>query len=255
MTRLSSEKAETLQIWNRRSRTGCSQGIVRIRPCPADDDWLHVVGLYNYRPTLCNSMTDTKRDRILRMLKRTRVLRPRDIEAIGISRSYLNKLYAEGVLDRPGRGLYVLQDDEPSEQRSLVEACRRVPHGVVCLLSALQFHGLTTQAPFEVWMAIDAKARLPRVDYPPLRIVRFSGVALTAGVQEHTIEGVTVRVYAPAKTVADCFKYRNKVGIDVAIEALRDCLRQRQATSDELWEAARACRMTNVIRPYLEATA
>lgn len=200
-------------------------------------------------------MPTTKRDQILRLLKKTRVLRPQDVEAVGISRTYLNKLYTQGVLDRPSRGLYILQDDEPSELRSLVEACRRVPRGIVCLLSALQFHGLTTQASFEVWMAIDEKARLPRVDYPPLRIVRFSGAALTTGVQEHTVEGVAVRVYAPAKTVADCFKYRNKLGIDVAIEALRDCLRQRKATSDELWTAAKVCRMTNVMRPYLEATA
>jgi predicted transcriptional regulator of viral defense system len=200
-------------------------------------------------------MPTTKRDQILRMLKKIRVLRPQDVEAVGISRTYLNKLHSQGVLDRPSRGLYVLQDDETSEQRSLVEACRRVPRGIVCLLSALQFHGLTTQAPFEVWMAVDEKARLPRVDYPPLRIVRFSGDALTTGVQEHVVEGVTVRVYAPAKTVADCFKYRNKIGIDVAIEALRDCLKQRKATADELWQAAKVCRMTNVMRPYLEATA
>jgi predicted transcriptional regulator of viral defense system len=200
-------------------------------------------------------MSATKRDQILRMLKKTRVLRPRDVEAVGISRTYLNKLHAEGILDRPSRGLYVLQDDSPSEHRSLVEACHQVPRGIVCLLSALQFHELTTQAPFEVWMAINEKARLPRVDYPPLRIVRFSGAALSTGIQEHTLEGVTVRVYAPAKTVADCFKYRNKVGVDVAIEALRDCLRQRKATADELWKAAKVCRMTNVMRPYLEATA
>lgn len=196
----------------------------------------------------------TKRDQILRMLKKTHVLRPRDVEAVGISRTYLNKLHAEGVLDRPSRGLYVLQNDEPSEQRSLVEACHQVPRGVVCLLSALQFHELTTQSPFEVWMAIGEKARLPRVESPPLRIVRFSGAALATSIQEHVIEGVTVRVYSPAKTVADCFKYRNKVGIDVAIEALRDCLGQKQATSDELWDAAKVCRMTNVMRPYLEAT-
>ncbi|MFV0442870.1 MAG: AbiEi antitoxin N-terminal domain-containing protein [Planctomycetaceae bacterium] len=200
-------------------------------------------------------MPTTKRDRILRMLKKTRVLRPQDVEALGISRTYLNKLHAEGVLDRPSRGLYVLQDDEPSEQRSLVEASRRVPRGVVCLLSSLQFHGLTTEAPFAVWMAIDVKARLPQVDSPPLRIVRFSGAALTFGVRTYTLEGVAVRVYTPAKTVADCFKYRNKVGIDVAIAALRDCLRLRQATADELWAAAKVCRMTNVMRPYLEATA
>lgn len=208
--------------------------------------------VYLYR-RLETSMSATKRDEILRMIKKTRVLRPRDIEAVGISRTYLNKLYREGILDRPSRGLYVLRNDEPSEQRSLVEACRRVPRGVVCLLSALQFHHLTTQSPFEVWMAIDAKARLPRVDYPPLRIVRFSGASLTTSVEEHAIEGVVVRVYAPAKTVADCFKYRNKIGLDVALDALRDCLRQRKASSDELWNAAKVCRMTNVMRPYLEA--
>ena len=200
-------------------------------------------------------MIAVKRDQILRMLKKTPVLRPQDVEAVGISRTYLNKLHAQGILDRPSRGLYTLLDDDPSEQRSLVEACRRVPRGIICLLSALQFHGLTTQAPFEIWMAIDEKARIPRVDYPPLRIVRFSGKARSTGVQEHEVEGVTVRVYAPAKTVVDCFKYRNKIGIDVAIEALRDCLKQRKATFDELWQVAKVCRMTNVMRPYLEATA
>lgn len=200
-------------------------------------------------------MTDTKRAQILAMLKKIRVLRPRDVEAAGISRTYLNKLYAEGILDRPSRGLYVLMDDEPGEQRSLVEACRKVPRGAVCLLSALQFHELTTQAPFEIWMAIDRKAQLPRVSYPPLRIVRFSGNALITGIEEHSVEGVPVRVYSPAKTVADCFKYRNKIGIEVAIEALRDCLKQRKATSDEIWNAAKVCRMTNVMRPYLESIA
>lgn len=198
-------------------------------------------------------MSSSKRQQILELLQRVHVLRPHDVEALGISRTYLNKLHAEGILDRPSRGLYVLQDGEPGEQRSLVEACRRVPQGVVCLLSALQFHGLTTQAPFEIWLAIAEKARLPRVAYPPLRIVRFSGAARTFGQEEHTLEGVAVRVYSPAKTVADCFKYRNKVGLDVAIEALRDCWKQRRATTDELWNAAKVCRMTNVMQPYLEA--
>ena len=149
-----------------------------------------------------------KRDQILRTLRRARVLRPRDVEALGISRTYLNKLHAEGVLDRPGRGLYVLQDDEPTEHRSLVEACCRVPRGVVCLLSALRFHELTTEAPFEVWLAIDEKARLPQLDAPPLRIGRFSGAALTFGAEEHTIAGVSARIYSPAKTVPACFNHR-----------------------------------------------
>ena len=211
-------------------------------------------GLVDFSRRFVTQCRASKREQILRMFQRTRVLRPRDVEAVGISRTYLNKLYAEGVLDRRRRGQYVLPSDETSVERSLDDACQRVPRGVICLLSALQFHELTTQAPFEVWMAIGEKDRMPRVDSPPLRLVRFSGVALTNGVQKQAIEGVTVRVYGPAKTVADCFKYRNKVGIEVAIEALRDCLRQRKATSDELWEAAKVCRMTNVMRPYLEAT-
>lgn len=200
-------------------------------------------------------MPTTKRDQLLRLFQRVSVVRPRDLKRAGIARTYLNKLHAEGLLDRPGRGLYVLASGEPTEHRSYVEACRRVPRGVICLLSALRFHELTTQAPFEVWLAIDFKARLPRVESPPLRIMRFSGPALTFGVEKHRLEGVTVRVYSPAKTVADCFKYRNKVGIDVALEALRDCLKQRKGTIDELWQAAKHCRMTNVMRPYLEAVA
>lgn len=200
-------------------------------------------------------MAVSKREQIQRLFQKSRVLRARDFVAAGIARTYLNRLLAEGLLDRPARGLYVLAEDEPTEQRSLVEAARRVPQGVICLLSALQFHGLTTQAPFEVWLAINRKARRPQSGSPPLHVVRFSGQALTYGVQEHTLEGVVVRVYSPAKTVADCFKYRHKVGVDVALEALRDCLRKQQATFDELWEAARICRMTNVIRPYLEALA
>lgn len=200
-------------------------------------------------------MDDTKRDRLIALFEKVRVVRPRDLRKVGISPTYLNKLHAQGVLERPGRGLYVLADDNPSEHRSMVEACRRVPRGVICLLSALRFHELTTQAPFEVWLAIDGKAQAPRVDSPPLRIVRFTGAALSFGIEEHLIEGVTVRVYSAAKAVADCFKFRNKVGIDVALEALRDCLQQKKGTIDQIWQAAKQCRMTNVMRPYLEALA
>ena len=130
-----------------------------------------------------------------------------------------------------------------------------MPHGVVCLLSALQFHELTTQAPFEVWLAIGEKARLPKVDFPPLRVVRFSGRALEYGIEEHRIEGVVVRVNSPAKTIADCFKYRGKIGLDVALEALRDCWKKRRATMDQPWSAAEVCRVANVMRPYLESLA
>ena len=159
------------------------------------------------------------------------------------------------MIQQVGRGLYTLDDAEPTEHHTLAEACKRVPHGVVCLLSALRFHGLTTQAPYEVWMAIGEKARRPAADHPPMRFARFSGEAMTAGVEEYPVDGVAVRVYSPAKTVADCFKYRNKIGLDVAIEALRDCRRQRKATNDQLWHFAKVCRVARVMKPYLEAVA
>lgn len=192
---------------------------------------------------------------ILAMVQQAGVLRPRDLDAHGIPRVYLSRLCERGYLQRVGRGLYVLPHADISEHHTLAEACKRVPHGVVCLLSALRFHGLTTQSPFEVWLAIGSKVWRPQVDYPRLRFVRFSARALEAGVEEHAVEGVIVRVYSPAKTVADCFKYRNKIGVDVAVEALRDCRRQRRCTNDELWHYAKICRVANVMRPYMEATA
>jgi predicted transcriptional regulator of viral defense system len=195
----------------------------------------------------------TGKDRVLELARQAGVLRPRDLDAEGIPREYLRRLLAEGLLDHPGRGIYVAAGLKPTPNHSLAEACKRVPHGVVCLLSALQFHELTTQAPFEVWLAIGEKARLPKVDYPPLRVVRFSGPCLEDGIMEDRIEGVMVKVYTTAKTVADCFKYRNKIGLDVALEALRDCWTKRLATMDELWQAAKTCRVANVMRPYLES--
>ncbi len=197
----------------------------------------------------------THTDKILDLVSKAGVLRPRDLDAYGIPRTYLSRLVASGKLQRIGRGLYVLPGIDVSEHHSLVEACKRVPKGVVSLLSALRFHEFTTQAPFEVWMAIGEKAWRPRVDYPPLRIVRFSSVALESGVEEHQIEGVTIPVFTPAKTVADCFKYRNKIGLDVAVEALRECWRSRRCTMDELWKYAKVCRVQNVMRPYLESIA
>ena len=155
---------------------------------------------------------------------------------------------------RVARGVYVRPDAPPSTHRSLVEVAIAVPHGVVCLLSALRFHGIGTQSPHEVWVAIDMKAWKPRTELP-VHIVRFSGGALTFGVNEQDVEGVKVRLTSAAKTVADCFKYRHKIGVDVAIEALRDVLRRRLATVDEIMAAAKICRVANVMRPYLEALA
>ena len=205
------------------------------------------------RSVTTQKQPEPRKDRVLALARQAGVLRPRDLEADGLPREYLRRLLAEGLLERPGRGIYVAAGRKPTPNHSLAEAAKRVPHGVVCLLSALQFHELTSQAPFEVWLAIGEKARLPKVDYPPLRIVRFSGAALEQGIVPHPVEGVTVNVYRPAKTVADCFKYRNKIGLDVALEALRDCWKKRRATMDELWQAAKICRVANVMRPYLES--
>ena len=198
---------------------------------------------------------NTQADKVLELAKRAGVLRARDLDPYGIPRIYLTRLLRAGKLERIGRGAYTLPNRNVTENSSLAEARKMVLAGVVCLFSALRFHGLTTQLPHEVWLAIGEKAWRPRVEYPPLRIVRFSPAALTAGVEEHDIEGVTVHVFNPAKTVADSFKYRNKIGLDIAIEALRECWRSRRCTMDELWEYAKVCRVQNVIRPYLESLA
>jgi predicted transcriptional regulator of viral defense system len=194
----------------------------------------------------------SRTEQVLALAQEAGMLRPRDLQARGIPRVYLQRLYERGLLQRSGRGMYYRADTEISESHTLVEACKRVPHGVICLLSALRYHDLTTQNSRQVWMAISTKAHRPRLDYPPLRVVRFSGAALTSGVEERRIEGVPVRVYCVAKTIADCFKYRNKIGLDVALEALRDCWRERRCTMDELWRYAEICRVTNVMRPYME---
>lgn len=192
---------------------------------------------------------------VLSLARRKRVLRARDLKALGVPRRVLTELTQSGKLVRTGRGLYTRTDIRISEHRSLAEAAARVPSGIVCLLSALRFHGMTTQNPWEVWIAIDPDARRPRADHPPLRVVRFSGKPFTEGVERHLVDGVDVSIYSPAKTVADCFRYRNKIGIDVAIEALRDGWRKRKFTADQLWHFAGICRVTNVVRPYMESIA
>lgn len=200
-------------------------------------------------------MVSPVQERLLELIRTAGVVRSGELKERGFSPEQLRRLRDRGLVEQIGRGLYRLPAQEITEHQSLVEASRRVPHSVVCLLSALRFHGITTQNPFEVWLAMDRKAWLPKVDYPPLRVVRFSGAALTEGIEEHILQGVPVRVYNPAKTVADCFKYRNKIGLDVAIEALRDCVEKRLTTFDDLWKYARICRVSNVMRPYLESVA
>jgi predicted transcriptional regulator of viral defense system len=183
------------------------------------------------------------------------VLRARDIEALGIPRVQLSRWVAAGELVRIGRGLYALPDREIGEHESILHAAKRVDRGIICLLSALRIHELGTQNPPEVWLALPRTARAPRLDWPPLRTVRWSGAALTTGVVKRNVDGVRVRMTTPARTVADCFKHRSTVGLDVAIEALRDYRRKGAGTIDELMEAAKVCRVHRVMRPYLEALA
>ncbi len=171
---------------------------------------------------------------VVALARRKGLLRPRDLDEIGLARQYLRMATERGLVQRVGRGLYRVPGAMVTERISEAEVCKRVPGGAICLISALHFHGLTTQIPHYVWLAIDGKAAAPRIDTVAVRIVRFSGKALTEGVDVHDVEGVPVPVYNPAKTVADCFKYRNKIGIDVAVEALREGLRQRKATVDHL---------------------
>jgi predicted transcriptional regulator of viral defense system len=190
---------------------------------------------------------------IAELAKAAGVLRPRDLGALGIARQYLRLAEQQGVVVRSGRGLYRPADAAVSELHSLVEASKRVPRGVICLLSALRFHEIGTQNPFEVWMAIGEKDRRPRSDSPKIRIVRFSEQCLEFGKDTHYVEGVPVLVFSVAKTVADCFKYRNKIGLDVALEALRESIRSRKANTADLWQAAKICRVANVMKPYMEA--
>jgi predicted transcriptional regulator of viral defense system len=181
------------------------------------------------------------------------MVRPRDIEAIGLPREYLVRLHRQGKLNRSGRGIYTLPDANVTERHSYAEVAKRVPDAAICLLSALVFHEITTQSPASVWIALRKGARTPVLTSPSLRIVRLSGPSLTEGIENHQVEGVPVRVYSAAKTVADCFKFRNKIGLDVAIEALKDSLRQKKANVNEIYRYAKVCRVSNVIRPYMEA--
>lgn len=192
---------------------------------------------------------------IRRLARQKGLVRLRDAQARGIHPEYLRRLASRGELARVGRGLYALPDAEITEHHSLAEVAARVPHGVVCLLTALRVHDLGTQNPKNVWLAIDRKAALPRLKYPPLRIVRFSKPALTQGVEERRVEGVLVRLTTPARTVVDCFKYRNKIGLDVALEALRALRRRKDFKLDELWKYAALQRVARVMKPYLEAIA
>ena len=199
-------------------------------------------------------MTTTKPfERTMQYVRQHGIVRPRDIEAIGIPREYLLRLHGQGKLSRIGRGIYSLPDAAVTERHTYAEVAKRVPDAVLCLLSALAFHEITTQSPASVWIALGKGARKPAIVSPSLRVIRLTEPSLSEGIEKQSVEGVTVRVYSAAKTVADCFKFRNKIGLDIAIEALKDCLRQKKATVNEIYRYSKICRVSNVIRPYMEA--
>ena len=219
---------------------------------------LQNVGTCIQSPTFCimsGNMKIRAKEPAIEIIRRMGIVRPADLEIFGITRARLYSLVKKGMVERRGRGIYVARNHALTAEHALAQAAKLVPSGVLCMLTALRFHGLTTQSPVEVWIALQEKARKPRLDYPRLRIVRFSGAALTEGIEAHSVEGVNIRVYSAAKTVADCFKFRNKIGIDVAVEALRDFSRMHRGGANELARFARICRVTRVMQPYLDAIA
>ncbi len=195
----------------------------------------------------------TPQARALALLATLGIARSSDLERAGISRTQIRRLRERGVVERVRRGLYTLPGAVLSEHHQFAEAAKRVPGGVICLLSALRFHGMTTQNPFEIWMAINRKAWRPRSESPPLRFVYLAGPTLEEGVEEHKVGGVPIRVFSPAKTVADCFMFRNKIGTDVAVEALREYRRLYPKRLDLVFRFAQVDRVARVLRPYLEA--
>jgi predicted transcriptional regulator of viral defense system len=192
---------------------------------------------------------------VLVLARKKSLVRARDLQSLGIPTVMLSRLVSSGKLMRVARGVYSLPTRRVSQHGSLAEVAIRVPRGVVCLLSALRVHEIGTQAPFEVWLAIPPRMVAPKLDQPKLRVVRMAQASLEKGVEKLVVERVAVRVFNAAKTVADCFKFRNKIGLDVALEALRDGWQRRKFTMDELWHYAAVNRVANVMRPYLEGLA
>jgi predicted transcriptional regulator of viral defense system len=204
-------------------------------------------------PATSRATQPTHEQRVLRLARKRILLRARELTALGLPTVTLTRLVQAGKLERAGRGLYSLPDAPISAHRSLAEVSVRVPKGVICLLSALEVHEIGTQAPFEVWIAIPQHMVTPRLDRPAIRVVRMSDTALVDAIDHLKIDGVAVPVFNAARTVVDCFRFRNKIGLDVALEALREGWRLRKFTLDDLWRHAERSRVANIMRPYIEA--
>jgi predicted transcriptional regulator of viral defense system len=198
-------------------------------------------------------MGKTKEQVVIELARQLGTIRIKDLLERNIHPEFARRLVNKGIFVRSGRGLYILTDSEITEFHNLAIIGKRVPKGVICLASALSFHNIGTQLPRKVWLALKKGSAQPHLAYPPLSTVRLSGPCFSEGIDEHQIEGVTVKVYNPAKTVADCFKFRNRIGLEAAIEAARECLHEQKATSDEVYHYAKMCRVWNIMKSYLEA--
>jgi predicted transcriptional regulator of viral defense system len=198
-------------------------------------------------------MTYSHKEQISILARERGILRASDLASRGLARQYLSQLVDEGLLVRDNRGLYRHTDHQASANIGLALVAKKCPNAAICLLTALRYYEIGTQNPWEVWISIDRKARKPKMEYPPLRIFRHSKDKLQGATEVHTIDGVQVKITTPERTVAECFKYRNKVGIDVCTEALREALKRPGFDINKLTEQAKLCRVLNVIRPYIEA--
>lgn len=198
-------------------------------------------------------MGKSKEQAVIDLAKKLGTIRIKDLLDRGIHPEFARRLVSKEILIRSERGLYTLADSEITEHHDFALVGKRLPKGVICLTSALRFHSIGTQLPRKIWLALEKGSAQPRLSYPPISLVRLSGPSFSEGIDEHKIEGVVVRIYNPAKTVADCFKFRNRIGLEAAIEAVRECFHERKATSDEIYHYAKICRVWNVMKPYLEA--
>lgn len=198
-------------------------------------------------------MGKSKERAVIDLAKKLGTIRIKDLLDRGIHPEFARRLVRKDILARSGRGLYTLTGSEITEHHDFALVAKRLPKGVICLTSALLFHGIGTQLPRKIWLALEKGSAQPRLSYPPISVIRLSGASFSEGIDIHEIEAVPVRIYNPAKTVVDCFKFRNRIGLEAAIEAVRECLHARKATSDEIYHYAKICRVWNVMKPYLEA--
>lgn len=194
-----------------------------------------------------------QRDIVYSLLEQRKIVRTEELSRAGVHRETIRRMVETGDIIKLARGLYSFPDYQPMENYSLIQAQKLVDNGVVCLLSALSYHEIGTQNPSEVWMAIPRKTRPPKIEDSPIKIVKFSGVGYRKGIEKHTIENNEIKIYNIPKTIADCFKYRNKLGIDVAIEALKDVMLNKRSTVDELLKYAEICRVRQIMTPYMES--